>query len=387
MGIPHFEDLALHDILDALDLRWTTNEKMDGSWMEFGLDDDGRYFSRRKGGPKCYSINDWPAEGWTNAFRVGHQACEEITEFLQERYVMAPGTRITCEVLFGDRPNTIPYANTASIAIISWSFSKDLTVLQFTLNDFRTSLTHDIYHTYDGRTKHLKRLALDWKVLVLEDLPAAWTWARMKTHADMLKGKVLQFKNEIAGETTLSRGDLIKMPLNRRPGFVFPDKWPAVKEAIKETRAMWQRDIVPELVIFKDMTMRSLLMDHVAFALRGSQYSEGLVVTTWKHNTFKMVDREGFTGANKFAHWVKYNIAGGRRPKRPSFLSRTADWPIEKRLARLDVLRERYLRHHGKLNKYFRNTYKLMPVEYQNELHERTKLLFVDVRERIINGR
>jgi hypothetical protein len=59
MGIPHFEDLDLSILLDALELRWTASEKMDGSYMEFGFDKQGEFYTRRKNGFPIHSIDEW----------------------------------------------------------------------------------------------------------------------------------------------------------------------------------------------------------------------------------------------------------------------------------------------------------------------------------------
>jgi hypothetical protein len=327
-------------------------------------------------------------EGWTNAFRAAHVAAEEVAEFLLERSILTPGNFMQCEVLWGDRPNTVQYPTGAALVINGWSFSRDLTPVAFMLKDFKTTVTHSVYHSYDGRTKQEKRTKSEWQILVQEPINNGWVWARMRRYADGLKKQLTSFRDEVVpDDIQLSRGDLLGFKLNKRPGFIFPARWPAVKEAIRETRMLWQKNIVPELVNFRNLSLKALVIDQNTGVIRGAQYTEGLVVTTWKHNTFKFVDREGFTQANAFSHWVKYALAGGRRTKRPCFLSRTTDWTTEKRLERLDVLRERYLRNHHKLHKEFSNSYKLMPVTYERELHERTKLLFVDVRERIIDGR
>jgi hypothetical protein len=387
MGIPHFEDLDLDTLLDIVELRWTACEKMDGSYMEFGLDKHGRFFTRRKNGTPCYTIDDWPDEGWTNSFRAAHVVAEEVADFLVERAILRPKHFFMCEVMWGDRPNTVIYPNTASLIIHSWSYSADVTPVQFMLKDFSTSVSHSIYHSYDAKTKQLKPARNEWNILVQEPINSSWIWARMKPYAATLKKQLIGFRDELIQGVRMSRGDLLKVKLNQRPGFVFPDRWPAVKAAVKDTRAEWQKRIVPELQVFRNLCLRALIIDQQTGVIKGSQFSEGLVVTTWQRNICKFVDREGFSQANAFSHWVKYALAGGRRTKRPSFLSRTAGWPVEKRLERLDVLRERYLRNHHKLHKEFSNAYKLMPVSYDRELHERTKLLFVDVRERIKNGR
>src|SRR5690606_38629108 len=78
-------------------------------------------------------------------------------------------------------------------------------------------------------------------------------------------------------------------------------------------------------------------------ALKSGKLSvvEGLVVET-KGLRFKLVD-DNFPAANRFTHWVRYCLQGGTRPPKPSFLTRTAHWPIEKRIERLHKLRDRYV--------------------------------------------
>lgn len=386
MGIPHFEEQDADVVLDVLQLRWTATEKLDGSYFEFGLDNEGKYFSKRKGGHRCYTVNDWESEGWTNAYRAGHIAAEEICDFLVERGVIWPGTMIYSEIMFGDRPNTIPYANTATIAIQGWSYSTDLSIPAFHLKNFSTTVMHEMYHSYDARTKVRKQMMTTWNVICLSAISGAYIFARLETPAKALTQTINDFRNALHQDLKMTTADLMKLKLNKRPGWIMKEDWPEVKRRIIECREKWQRLIVPELRAFRERTLRALLHDQYS-ELRGSQFGEGLVIKTWNRNTVKFTDREGFTKANEHAHWVKYAIVGGRRPRRPSFLSRTKDWPVEERLARLDKLAERYLRHRHKLSKQFPNGTKLMPVSYDLELHERTKLMFCDTRERIANGR
>ena len=112
--------------------------------------------------------------------------------------------------------------------------------------------------------------------------------------------------------------------------------------------------------------------------------SEGYVITLQNGNMYKILSNEkDFKKANYYSYWLKFNIVGGRRPKKPSFLRRTQNWSTEERLARLEKLRNRYIRNRNRLTR----TYGPYTVSYSDDLNIRMLAMFNDTKNRIENGR
>jgi hypothetical protein len=166
--------------------------------------------------------------------------------------------------------------------------------------------------------------------------------------------------------------------------------WTKLRAELKLERARLKEKMTSLAGLFKDAALNILQPVATNVVNHGphSLLREGLVVVP-KHDEmpFKLVNRDEFGRLNKFTHLVKYWLAGGRRPARPSFLSRTKGWSKERRLARLDVLLARYLEHHYLLHTGYSNNGKRYHMYYAGELNQRTLNLFADVRKRIEDGR
>jgi hypothetical protein len=163
-------------------------------------------------------------------------------------------------------------------------------------------------------------------------------------------------------------------------------KWAELKEEIKTEKALLKESYDDILYDFIRSVFESFTRQGIGSVKSTTGLQEGFVVQA-DDVTFKIVNREVFPDLNLFTHRVKYWIVGGRRPARSSFLSRTKDWPKAERLARLDMLLERYLKHHTKLTKEIHLLRKKWSIRYDGSLHLRTLGMFYDTRKRIENGR
>lgn len=392
MGIVHFEDLPLSDILSVLDLHWNVTEKFDGSYLEFGLDEDGNFFTRRKGGDPCYSLSDWPERGWTNSYRLAHTVACDLALEMSNHGFLVPGMVIGAEIVHGSQPNTIPYNQhhgcTGTLIVTTWP-GKIPSELSSFLRSFLIRFTGEIFSSPDGVRINRETTNQVWRAWMANAVHPLYIASKLNKPAAKFRRFIDEFLVQPSIIPNMSVADCLDAKLNTRPHQISSSDWSKVKSLLKLEREHLRKKLRAELLKFKDVVQQSLV-NGISSELGPGSYKEGIVVRTEQGILFKVTARREFTRANTFSHIVKYWLVGGRRPARPCFLSRTKDWTLEKRLERLEVLRRRFMRHYPKLNRRFKiagwHTY--MSISYADkELYNRTLMLFADVRERIQNGR
>jgi hypothetical protein len=119
-GIEHIEDLSIDEFVDTITnlTRYAVTEKLDGSALTFGIDEQGKLFTNRQ-----QKGNDTPvydAEQWGDSpayvgFKSAHQALQKVQDQLAK--AVPPNVLVECEVLYGRQPNAIIYG-TSSIAFL-----------------------------------------------------------------------------------------------------------------------------------------------------------------------------------------------------------------------------------------------------------------------------
>ena len=388
VSIPHYEDLSAKEIYDSLDLMWWASEKLDGSYLLFGLDDQGSFYSQRKGGKPCYSLDDWPDELWANTYRIGHTLSNMLVESLLDEGLIQAGQSIGAEILHGRLPNTVPYIfpddSDGYLIVTNTSFDAS--------PDFFSTLEKFNAFWLERSTYANERCVVDdfpflhsWKIRVNRQIPRELAQARLMLHATKFK-KVLNHwfpqESKIQGFSIL---EVLDINLASKHPNCGDRNWNELRKDLAVERDELREVFTSLVLLFKDIAYRVLVLEQPSSVGPGS-FKEGVVVKT-NNGIFKIVDRDAFAEANRFTHIVKYWIVGGRRPARPSFLSRTKDWPKEKRLARLEVLKDRYIASHYTMHYTLEVGGREMLLSYSGELHTRTLNMFHDTKKRIENGR
>jgi hypothetical protein len=394
MGIPHLEDLPLDKLLRVLDEPWVASEKLDGSFMAFGLDEQGNFYTRRKGDQLCYSVEDWPNMPWCNSFRCAHSAAQAFMDALcdADLGLQAP-FEFEAEILWGRQPNTVTYGHGPdSFIVITGGNNRDYisaALLDTFFKDGACVTTTPIWHTTDG-VELTQRMHEDrWHCISLDPF-------QLDTHLSRPVVDLLVWLNKPHKNWEDARiKDILAVNLNRRPEFVPENLWKSaardvLKAQLKAQREFGRQELVWQLNRIKDAVLYEARRKHLARtdaskmdASGMGRETEGIVCHSLSGVVFKITPRADFAEANLYSHWVRYALQGGRRPARPSFLSRTKHWPIPQRLARLDVLRRRYLDNKtylGTTNNSYRVWYE------SDELNQRTLLLFAELRVRIQDG-
>lgn len=387
-SIPHYEDLSAKDILQSLDLQWWASEKLDGSYLEAGLDESGCFYTSRKNGERNYQLSDWPAECWANDYRAAHEVSSMIVESLVKEGAMAPGQHFGTEVLPRGRPNTIPYTMPDTlngmlvITTVSWPVS---TAFYSVVERFHATLKVDMLTSDDGKNVRSWKNKQDWVVKINTQYHRDLTGARLGPSASKIR-KVLNMwlpqESKVEGFSIM---EVLDISLAKKHPACGDRNWNELRKELKKERDELREVFTALVLLFKDIAYKVLVNEMPSVVGAGS-HKEGVVVQT-SHILFKIVDRPTFSARNHFTHWVKYALVGGRRPARPCFLSRTKDWPKEARLARLEVLRQRYLDWHVMLRLPVTFMGREHVDDYSGSLHWRTLNLFADTRKRIEDGR
>ena len=388
VSIPHYEDLSAQAIYDSLDLMWWPSEKLDGSYLLFGLDSNGSFFSQRKGGDPCYTVDDWPDECWSSTYRIGHTVGAMVVEALVKEGLIKPGQSIGSEIIQGSLPNTVSYAiprNYQGVLVI--------TAMNFTpgdefhrvFNAFRCNFSMQIRMSPDGLTQETVQMSQEWLVKINPQLSRQYVAARLSGYADNLRAVLDHWfpkESKVAGFTVL---EVLDINLSKKHPLCGERNWNDLKKELSKERSELKEILRSLVLMFKDTVYRVLVLEQSSCIGAGS-FKEGVVISS-NQGLFKIVDCNNFQAANRFTHIVKYWLIGGRRPARPSFLSRTKNWPKEKRLARLEVLRERYCRNRYSMHHRLHVGGRTELITYSGQLHQRTLNMFSDTRKRIEDGR
>lgn len=390
-GIPHFEDLPLNQICEALDLNWIISEKLDGTFIEAGLDSQGVYYTRRKGGEPLYSIDSLPEECWTSTYRSAHIALAGLVEALHEAQAIEPGQHFGCEIIEGNQPNTAIYKQysdlTGVIYVTTVSFTPSTTFYQI-VETYKTTLHVDRLLSQDGN-KIIKFDTMDlWDVKINHVVGSDLIKKELSVNATRVKILLLDWLDDTSNVDGFTVREVLEINLGSKHPNTGDRKWTELRAELKVERLRLQNKLNSLVCLFKDNAL-TLLLPYVRIQISHQNgIQEGIVVKMSNSDQpFKLVNRPEFSRLNLFTHRVKYWLTGGRRPARPCFLSRTKDWPKEKRLARLDVLLNRYIKYRFFFRAHYRNNGVGRHMSYSGDLNQRTLNLFADVRKRIQDGR
>lgn len=381
MSIKHFVDLPVAKMRALMDSEhWTISEKFDGSYIRAGVDEQG-FYTNRKGNRVYRHVDDWDDKPWTNAFRAAHVILQEFTE----AYGFSAGHYVDVEIINGSNPNTVlyPFDFYNSLILINSNHPNLITSTLSSSNIVAFASTNEKYWmSYDGITLTKDTPTIDdrsWTIIHNNKRPLNLDF-RANYGFPQFLNRTIMFRGGI-----ITNGELLETNLNKVPewwdAFVMGEYSENRAANVAEIKARRQK-ARDEMELMYENTALSLI--NIFNAGRALNSSEGVVcqisLSDNTTETVKFVPRRIFSKENHYSHWVRYCLQGQRRPERPSFVTRTAHWPVDKRLARLEQLRKRYLDHNNMMN--------CGVVSYRDhsQLHLRTLALFAELRERIQNG-
>jgi len=287
MSIPHIEDLDPLEFLHVIQNlgRMRATEKLDGSNMIVGCDDNGYLYTSReaKGHAKrCFLTHDWSLNAYDNAFRNAHAAVYLLQTYFYQ--YLQPGDQLEVEVLFGQQPNTILYG------------------------DSRIVLLKTLKGNPERTNKLFRRLMLEYPIRTfapiivceLGTIQTRMVWGTTTWYFD----RVPELKQPIytSEEIDLEIKDFEKR-VNEHPSGTFDNK--------KQMRMFFapHQHTIKELLLnqtvrfHKPVFQISQTDDPATFGIEGIVLLEP---STGKQ--YKIVDKSTFTLINQFNHLVRNQI-------------------------------------------------------------------------------
>lgn len=315
MSIKHFEDLPIKELREILDTlsEYEPTEKLDGSRLLFGLDEQGQFYTSR-GNNKVYSVTDYEINFSTTFQRFGHLALQESHQKLLAAG-MLPGDQVEVEVLHGELPNVVPYskdtsyiiflrttAGTANIDRLESEFSGHSLSLAL-LSPFTESGKEILYKTVNSTWKFARTPVIEYNSGLLEH------YLRPKIKA------LDKFLQENSGYSGLSNHDLATLNLSKIKVGVDREVAKTIRE---EARITIRTQYIGKI--------KEVLLDHIV-RRRGSKFGsvthgwiEGVVMRHKKTGKmFKLIDKDIFGIAHKFVWQVRNAI--DRSSNREAILS------------------------------------------------------------------
>lgn len=315
-GITHIEDLPLSEFIrtvESLKDKIVT-EKLDGSNLWFGVDENGLYTSREgksKKSNRFYNVSDYPMVANYNGFRAAHLALEGAESTILKHF--SNGDQAEIEVLYGRQPNTVTYGvqDKSFIVIlrpVGTTTQETVDALAKDLNKKQVKVRSKVVYSEDGDKLMSADTDMVWEFTNVEPIDSK----NVDTSDAMaLLGQMKKFmaqKNKVLKD--LTNEEVAELSLNKIP-----------KEERDTAKA--ERDRINDFFLkqFKEPIKEHLLGKFVrkikpflqADELDPSEDLgvEGVVVRDpVTGSQTKIVDKDVFTAVNTFNSAIRNHIAG-----------------------------------------------------------------------------
>lgn len=326
-GIPHIEDLAIKQFIDSLRNfdKFEISEKVDGSSIHFGIDQNGFYTSREHmGGKRIYNVNEYDIDFHTTFQRAAHVALERILPTLI-RFGLSNGDRVEVEVLFGVIPNIIRYNDEVNEIIFLRVIEGDVDInhLKQAVLDNVVEIQLETPFTLDGKTIETENKSYQF---AFKKVPTIDSNSFSKSEAYQLINDELDeleaFLYEPSGVADFTNIEVLSLPLNRRPENVLPGDWKEVKELLKSKRDTLRQDMYhfdPDTNAHTGFkyNIKEILLNKLVRTV-GSQFGPDVIDGGWIEGVvfrdtetgfqFKVVDKDLFTMAKDFLWKVRQDL-------------------------------------------------------------------------------
>lgn len=322
-GIAHIEDLKIDQFISSLrNLRnYEISEKIDGSNIQFGLDEKGFYTAREgKGGERVYNVDMYDINFATTFQRSAHLALEQRASAMN----LSVGDKLEAEVLFGKLPNAIPYSADKNQIIF-------LRVVEGNVNldSLRQALEGDTVvvelpapYTSDGKTIHVADEHHTWS---FSQTPTTsgnkYLNDALKQELNTALDKLEEYLIQPSGIWEFSNAEVLSIPLNKRPEGVTTAQWKDLKVQVKQARANVQTEIYKDengqrtgfKARIKDLLLNNMVRQtKSAFGpeIENGGWIEGVVFKNKETGEmFKVVDKDMFTSVKNFLWQVRSNLS------------------------------------------------------------------------------
>jgi hypothetical protein len=310
-SIAHIEDLSIDEFIDALKTlpSMIAQEKLDGSNLWVGIDDDGKLFTSREGkrikSDRHFSPDSWPKIAVFNQFRAAHAAL--MQKQVEISKVLQPGDTVESEVLFGDQPNSVSYGTDGMSYIaflrgVNGTLDEVANKLGASLNKQQVQAKVEIQDTQDGETLSTINQSFNFQFTVPQSIPKE----KLKVPPEALKHvrELERFLNDKSNISGLTNKELMSVQLTEIPK--------AERAAVKKARS----EILLKVQVDFKLPIKQELLDKIVRelkpALNGSQDNnniEGIILRNANTGEqIKIVDKDNFTAINKFNQQIRSEI-------------------------------------------------------------------------------
>lgn len=300
MSIPHLEDLKPEELQNVLNNFWvyTVTEKLDGSQLLFGIDEDGFYTSREfHGGMRVYNVDDYEPIFRNTYIRSAHIALESVLPEL-ESAGLKEGMQIEIEVLFGIIPNVINYQSPYNYIVFLRSTNSDFNVenLAKVVNDKISQHKLITPVTHDSKTIEYEEIKYKWKFSSVPVIELGKFY-----EIDLFKKEIDSFLDSSVYGYKVSH--VLSLNLNKdremiKTVYRFIDV-PTLRDEL--------RDRFNDIVLRHKEILLNLIVRPISSKFSNSAgFIEGLVFSSPGLRTFKLVDKDTFLKV-KNLHWKHRN--------------------------------------------------------------------------------
>lgn len=270
--IQHIDDLLPDQILNIFENidQYSITEKIDGSNLFFGFDQNQRFFTTRGGKGqhiKYYHESDYPNLPQFNGFRSAHAALFNL--LCQFEIILPDKMLVECEVLYGTQPNTISYDGINRIVLLSSNYPDTNT-----FNKLQRHLACNYTHAVATKNDYIPH------------------FEQTTERAEWLIDSVPVVKHNIFNNIDLVP---LKKWCQNNPGDKFNTK--------KQHKLQSEQTIAQ----FKHQLVNILHNYQPKFASTCVTGIEGLVLSG-NDQVVKIVDKKTFTAVNQFYHSIRNQI-------------------------------------------------------------------------------
>lgn len=315
-GITHIEDLPLSEFIRTVESlkEKIVTEKLDGSNLWFGVDENGLYTSREgksKKSNRFYNVSDYPMVANYNGFRAAHLALEGVESTILKHF--ENGDQAEIEVLYGRQPNTVAYGvqDKSFIVIlrpVGTTTQETVDALAKDLNKKQVKVRSKVVYSEDGDKLVSADTDMVWEFTNVEPIDSK----KIDTSDAMaLLGQMKKFmaqKNKVL--KSLTNEEVAELSLNTIP-----------KEEREAAKA--ERDRINDFFLkqFKEPIKEHLLgklVRKIKPFLQADELDpsedigvEGVVVRDPVSGSMtKIVDKDVFTAVNTFNSAIRNHITG-----------------------------------------------------------------------------
>lgn len=324
-GIGHLDDLDINEFIAIIKniAEQEISEKIDGSNLAFGVDDDGKFYTTRgaknKHAKLVYSAKDYPNFSTFNGFRAAHAALETQVDTIKK--ILQPGDSIEIEVVFGDQPNAVAYGKDGKNYVL---FLRPLAEtkrevfndLISKLKNTQASIDSEIILSTDGEklssesrrqtfifsipqkidAMSIKTTQVDKQIAKLEKFLSSKSEIKNLTNLQLLSTSLSSIKTDQRQEVKDKKADLLS---SLKTNFILPIKQELLNSFFSKLNSTINSDEGNDIGI------------------------EGVVLLDPKTgNQVKIVDKDTYSTVNQFNHAIRAQILGVVR-------STDANTPIE----------------------------------------------------------